>query len=82
MYTDYFGSLKTPLISVFGVRKDFLDVNTLKTSISASAAKELFSQITCQKDKINHKMPCHTSMHVAPTIKSAKRERKVKVLIL
>ena len=37
-YPDYyFGSLKMPLMSVFGVRKDFLDVNTPKTSIRASA---------------------------------------------
>ena len=36
-YNDNFGSLRTPLMSVFGVRKEFLDVNTPKTSISASA---------------------------------------------
>ena len=37
-YTDYFGSPRTPLMSVFGVRKELSDVNTPKTSISASAA--------------------------------------------
>ena len=41
-YTDYFGSLKTPLMSVFGVRKDFLDVNTPKTSISAAGHSLLY----------------------------------------
>ena len=39
-YTDYFGSPRTPLMSVFGVWKDFSDVNTPKTSISASAASQ------------------------------------------
>ena len=32
----------SPLMSVFGVQKEFLDVNTPKTSISASAATVMF----------------------------------------
>ena len=43
-YTDYFGSPRTPLMSVFGVRKEFSDVNTPKTSISASAVKQVWQK--------------------------------------
>ena len=37
VYTDYFGSLRMPLMPVFGIQKEILDVNRPKTSYCSYA---------------------------------------------